>query len=156
MSTGGIFALIQWNSAKRLKRAEFIDKIINITRFDKEIPHTMHTIEFAEKWYNKDFSHSDLQPKIDKLLSYIDYICYLYSSRNISRAEFKILKYKIAEICHSTSCRAYLWNLYHYSKKKLGTDCSFIYLIEYGLKNKHLPIEFKENSTDLYEKFIDF
>jgi hypothetical protein len=37
VSGGGILALIQWEFSKKLKRAEFIDQILNKILFDKDI-----------------------------------------------------------------------------------------------------------------------
>jgi len=150
---GGIFAVIQWFSFKKLRRAEFIDKIINTIRFDKDMPQIIYIIEYEYNWYNDDFHNNknrDFQYRIDKLLSYIDYVCYLFNSENISDEEFKVLQYIITAICVSPDVQAYLWNLYHYSKKKMNIDCSFINLVNYGIKNRLVKDKFKENDKDLY------
>jgi len=160
VSIGGFFALIQWCSSIKLRRAKFINKIINITRFDEGISKTMLIIDYDENnnWYDDDFHNSDtaLEYQIDKLLSYIDYVCYLYSEEIISYNEFIVLEYKVTRICCSNSVQEYLWNLYHYSKIKMNVYCSFINLIDYGIKNKILPDNFKENCTDLFKKRLDF
>jgi hypothetical protein len=153
---GAIFALIQWNSTIRLRRAEFIDKIINIIRFDKEMAETLYTIDYYPFWYDVNFhKNRDFEYKIDKVLSYFDYICYLYSTKNIGNNEFKILKYRISRICMSPSTQAYLWNLYHFSNK-FGRECSFTHIINYGIKNKLIKQEFTSNSINLFIKYLNF
>jgi len=140
-------ALFQWRTFLKLRRAEFIDKIINIIRFDKDMSQIVYTTDYEHNWYKEDFHNNknrDFQYRIDKLLSYIDYVCYLYNNNNIKNKEFKALRYIITTICVSTSVQTYLWNLYHYSKKKMNVDCSFINLIDYGIKNKLVKDKFKK------------
>jgi hypothetical protein len=153
---GAIFALIQWNSTIKLRRAEFIDKIINIIRFDKEMAETIYIIDYNLFWYNKNFhKNKDFEYKIDKVLSYFDYICYLYSTKNIGNNEFKILKYRISRICMSPSTQAYLWNLFHFSNK-FKRESSFTHLLDYGIRKKLIKKEFIINSTDLFKKYLNF
>jgi hypothetical protein len=156
MSIGGFFALIQWISSKKLRRAEFIDQIINKIQFDKENSETMYMIYYNHNWYTNDFhnSISGFEYKIDKLLSYIDYICYLYNTKNITNNEFKVLKYRVNRICISPSVQKYLWNLYHWSKKN-KTDCLFAHIIDYGIENGFIKREFKINNN-LYDKYLNF
>jgi hypothetical protein len=158
MLGGGIFALFQLNFSEKLKKAEFLDKIINIIRFDKENAETMYIIDYESGWYKEEFHHSDnddLEWKIDKLLSYCDYVCYLYSTKNITEKEFRILEYEINRICSSRDAQAYLWNLYHFSKKR-NSDCSYMYIINYGIKKKIIADDFKSNSKNLFEKRLNF
>ena len=153
---GGVFALIQWNSTTKLRKAEFIDNIINKIRFDKEMAETLYTIDYDHFRYNENFQNKrDLEYKVDKVLSYFDYICYLYSTKNIGNTEFKILKYRISRICSSPSINEYLWNLYHFSRKS-NNECSFMHLINYCIKNKLIKDEFINNSTDLFNKYLNF
>ena len=93
--------------------------------------------------------------RIDKLLSYLSYICYLKQENNISDKEFRILQYEINRTCTSPSIQGYLWNLYHFSRKQ-GTDCSFQYLIDYGIKNNIIEKSFLDPKCFLYEKTLNF
>jgi hypothetical protein len=156
VSLGGWFALIQWHSTVKLRKAEFVDKIINIIRFDKEMAETLYKIDYGVFLYDEFFhKNRDLEYEVDKVLSYFDYICYLYNTKNIGNDEMKILKYRISRICTSHSVQAYLWNLYHFSKK-LKKECSFLNIINYGIKNKLIRKEFTNNSIDLFEKYLNF
>lgn len=155
---GGIFAYRQWEAANRIKRTEFINQIIEKLRFDKDMVKTMYTIDYDYTWYNENFHNEDsaLEFEIDKLLSYLSYICYTYKMKNISRKEFKILRYELNRTCSSPAVQSYLWNLYHFSKKQ-KTDCTFQYLIDYGIKNKIINKKPFQNSkcTD-YPQYLNF
>lgn len=126
MAIGSILALIQWNSSENFKRAKYLDEIINKLRFDPEMAKTLYVIDYDHNWYTRNFhKNRDFEYRIDKVLSYFDFICYLYSIGSIKDREFKIIKYRVNRICISPSTQKYLWNLYHFSKK-MGAECSFI------------------------------
>ena len=116
----------------------------------------MYTIDYHEKpWYGDTFHNSDMEFAIDKLLSYLSYICYLKKTRNISNEEFKALEYEIVRACSSYDVQAYLWNLYHFSKA-CNAKCSFDYLITFGLENGLIPDSFKSDKCDEYEQRLGF
>lgn len=151
---GGAFIYWQWRNSIRIRRAEFINQILEKLRFDRDLTSTVYIVDYNQKWYNSSFHNSDLERSIDKLFCYMDYICYLKSTRNISTTEFKIFQYEIHRTCISISSQVYLWNLYHFSKKN-NTDCSFQYLINYGIKSKLMPKDFKSNRS-LYPKYLNW
>ena len=154
---GSIFALIQWNSSIRIRRTEFLDEIIEKLWFDQDMAKTMHAIDNNPNWYNEDFhkNYSDLGYPIDKLLSYFDFICYLYFIKNLSFNEFNVIKYEIDRTCVSPSVQAYLWNLYHFSNE-VEVGCSYMYIINYGIKEKIISSEFKTNNENLFKKYMKF
>lgn len=158
MIVGGFFAYKQWTSANKIRRSEFINQIIAKLRFDKSTVDTMYMLEYDHEWYNEEFHDADneIEFNVDKLLSYLSYICYLYELKNISKKEFKILRYEVNRACSSLSVQGYLWNLYHFSKKQ-GTECTFQYLISYGIKNKIInkKIFYCKEST-FYPKYLNF
>jgi len=155
---GGIFAGFQWRVSNRIKRAEFINAIIVKLRFDKEMAKTMYKVDYHEdSWYDDNFhnSNSDLEFAIDKLLSYLSYICYLKDTRNISKEEFKVLQYEIVRACSSPDVQSYLWNLYHFSKA-CNSKCSFEYLIAFGMKNRLFHKSFSDSESSVYRKKLNF
>lgn len=152
---GGVFIYIQWNKSIQIRRAEFLHQLLEKLRFDDEMVKTMYTVDYSPFWYDISFHGNEIEEKIDKLLSYADYICYLRQTKNISKKEFQIFDYEIHRICISPSCRGYLWNLYHFSLKKNNTKCSFYNLIYYGVKHKLLPSDFKSNEN-LYTKTLNW
>jgi len=157
MAIGSIFALIQWNSSIKIRRTEFLDDIINKLWFDPNTAKTMNTIDSNPNWYTEDFhkSYTDLVYQIDKLLSYFDFICYLYDIKNIKFDEFNVIKYEIDRTCASPSVQAYLWNLYHFSNK-VEAGCSFMYIINYAIKEKIINKEFLSNNENLFNKYLKF
>jgi len=157
MAIGSFFALIQWNSSIKVRRTEFLDEIINKLWFDENMARTMHMIDSNPNWYTENFhkNYSDLGYQIDKLLSYFDFICYLHFIKNLSANEFSVISYEIDRTCASPSVQAYLWNLYHFSNK-IKAGCSFMYIIDYGMKEKLINNEFKNNNENLFNKYLVF
>jgi hypothetical protein len=153
---GGIFALVQWNSSNKVKRAEFINQIIEKLRFDKEMVDIMYKIEYDHEWYNDEFhSSGEFEYRIDKILSYLSYICYLKNTGNIKANEFKIFTYELNRTCISSSVQEYLWNLHHFSIKN-NTVSTFSDLVSYGLKNGQIPKDFEDIKSDRYVKRLNF
>jgi len=154
---GGIFAGIQWRVSNKIKRAEFINLIIEKLRFDKDMAQTMYKIDYGESWYNDDFhnANSNLEFEIDKLLSYLSYICYLKETKNISKKEFSVLEYEIVRVCSSHDIESYLWNLFHFSNK-CKSKCSFEYLITFGIKNRIFHNEFTNENSRNYKQKLNF
>ncbi|WP_405330739.1 hypothetical protein [Leeuwenhoekiella sp. LLG6367-2.1] len=151
---GGFFIYYQWRKSIKTRRAEFINQILEKLRFDKELPKYMYIIDYNQHWYSQSFHDSDIEASIDKLFSYVDYICYLKATKNISATEFKIFQYEISRICVSNSTKKYLWNLYHFSRK-IKSACSFQYLIDYGINSELFPTDFKNNNS-LYTKTLNW
>ncbi|MDR1927825.1 MAG: hypothetical protein LBQ33_04210 [Oscillospiraceae bacterium] len=156
LAIGGVFALIQWHNSTQLKRSEFINQIIEKLRFNSEIAKAMYLVDYDQKWYDENFhGASEKELVIDKLLSYLSYICYLISENHLTKNESSILEYELIRACESLSVQAYLYNLYHFSKKRKSM-CSFQYLIDYGLKLKIIPETFLEESSSAYPKYLNF
>ena len=148
---GGIFVYFQWDRSIRIRRAEFLYQLLEKLRFEDEMVKSMYVVDYNPLWYDASFHGSKLEGKIDKLLSYADYICYLRYTRNVSKKEFQIFEYELHRICLSRSCQCYLWNLYHFSLKD-NTICSFDNLISYGVRHKLFPNDFKINNFRLWIK----
>ncbi len=153
---GGIFAYIQWAAANHIKRTELISQILEKLRFDDDLIFAMQIIDYGNDWYNDEFHDgtNGYEQKFDKLFSYLSYICYLYQTKALTEKEFSILKYEIHRVCTSKAAQSYLWNLYHFSKDQ-GTDCSFQYLIDYGIENDLIPrARFLDSNSSYYIKRI--
>ena len=131
-------ALLTWKQSIKTKRAEFINQIIEKIRFNKEFSKAVYYIDYEQNWYNANYHGSELEPKIDMVLSYFSYICYLRETRLISKKELDIFEYWLKRLCDSQSIQLYLWNIYHFSNAR-KSPCSFKSLIDYGLDNGFLP-----------------
>jgi len=155
MAIGGIFALIQWNSTIKVRRSEFLDKILNKLIFDPEMIEAMNIIDYDFKeneWYNKNFYNSELERKIDKYLSFIDYILYLRKLKNIRSEEFNVIENEIIRIFISSQLQEYLWNLYHFGRTN-KEKCPYIRIIDYGIKKEYFYKEFKYDK-DLFSSIL--
>lgn len=153
---GGIFFLLQWRKDIKTKRAEFIYQILDKFRFDGNLLETTYILDYEQRWYVKGFHESDLEGLIDKYFCYIDYVCYLKSTKNISDKEFRIFEYEVHRVCNSLSAQAYLWNLYNFSLKNKA-KCSYQNIINYGMKKRLLPNDFLTNQN-LYpgQKYLNW
>lgn len=151
---GGIFVYFQWKKNVTLKRAEFIQQIIEKLRFDEGLSSTMYLLDYNPLWYDKHFHKSSIESDVDKLLSYLNYICYMKFTGVISKKAFEALKYYVHRSLVSCSSKKYLWNIYNFAKSN-NIPCSFNYLIEYGMENGVLPADFRTNKT-LYPKVLNF
>ena len=151
---GGIFVYIQWKKSLKIKRADFINSLLEKIRFDKDLQHAMYVVDYVPNWYGEDFHGGELEHSMDRLFCCLDFICYLRKTRNISCREFKIFRYDVHRVCTSYSAKAYLWNLYHFSQAQ-KIDFSFLYLIDYGIKKKMLPKNFKTDKS-LYKKYLNW
>ena len=154
---GGIFAYRQWTVSNKTKRTELIKQVMEQLRFDKEMVDTMYLVEYDDTWYDDNFHNrdDDLEYRIDKLLSYLSYICYLKTENHINNKEFRILRYEVNRVCTSPCVQTYLWNLYHFSREE-GVDCSLQYLIDYGIHNKLIDSSFMKANCCLYKKTLNF
>ena len=153
-ATGGVFIFLQWKKSIKNRRAEFIYQILEKLRFDNNLSTTMYTIEYNLNWYDGNFHNSDLEKSVDILFSYLDYVCYLKTTGNISKTEYNIFQYEIHRVCNSLSSNKYLWNLFHFAKKNNST-CTFQYLIDYGIECELMSKDFKSNET-LYDKTLNW
>ena len=154
---GGCFALCQWRKSIKTKRAEFINHINDRLRFDENMARTLYEIEYGDEWYNKEFHRNkEIEFKFDKVLSFCDYICYLRLNRNIPDSEFGIFRYRINRVCISNSTQQYLWNLFQFAKRN-DSDCSFQYLLNYGIKNRMINKAIKTDATMFpNHKYLNF
>ena len=153
---GGFFAYIQWRKSVKLKCSEFINQIIEKLRFDKDMAEAIYLIDYKENWYDESFhGGSNEEFLIDKLLSYLSYICYLIKTNNITKKEVQILDYELHRACECWSIQAYLWNLNWWSKSR-NSVCSFQYLIDYGITNNIICYaDFKKDSKK-FPKHLNF
>lgn len=148
--TGGIFALVQWHKSSKVRKAQFIESLVEKLRLNKDVSTAMYTIDYDDHWYGKKFHNSgNLERIIDSLFSCLDYICYLFNNKVINDEELIIFKYKLTRTCTNPQSQAYLWNLYHFSKIN-KVPCSYVNLINYLKKEI-----FDENQRIKFEKHTE-
>ena len=153
---GAFFAYVQWRKSIKLRCSEFINQILEKLRFDKDMAQALYMIDYKENWYDEKFhGGSNEEFLIDKLLSYLSYICYLIETNNITKKEFQILEYELRRCCECRSVQAYLWNLHWWSKSR-NSICSFQYLIDYGISRKIIPKEEFGIHSGRFPKYLSF
>lgn len=101
---GFTVTILQWRNSSKIKRAEFVFQIMEKLRFD-DVASTALAIDYSHKWYDDNFHDNDnessksiTEKKIDKLFNILDYICYLYDLRLLSKREFMQMEYKIKRV----------------------------------------------------------
>lgn len=150
---GGVFAFIQWRRTISLKRADYIRELTDLLRSEPEIRDTMQKIDYGIIWYDEKFHYSDIEKMVDRTLSFVSYICYLYENGIISEKEYCVLKYVVERTISNNQVQDYLYNLYHFTSR-LSINSAFIYLFKYGEKNNKFDEDFYNNTS--YEHSLKY
>ena len=130
---GGIIALIKWNQSIKVRHAEFINQIHEKLRYDEKFVKTMNLIDYGK--FVWPFNSEEEEITTDALLALLNYICYLYEIKIITRKELDIFEYKLIRTFNNSIIKEYFNFLLNFSKEN-NTICSFKYLIDYGIKTK--------------------
>lgn len=157
---GGIFALKKWSWSVKQKRAEYIGKLTEKVRDNKDIAEVLYMFDYGKEWYSAAFHNGgQIETKIDKTLSFFSYICYLRDTKNITKKEFEVFEYELVRILGNYQVQDYLYNLYHFSHK-LKRPMSFTPLLSYGKKRKILDKAFfdlgKSQNTGIYHHYLNY
>lgn len=154
---GGCFALFQWRSSYKLKRAELVKETSSKIREDKEIVNVLYKLDYNdEEWYNAEFfeHNHDYEAKFDRTFAFFDYLCYLKNKKILGNKEFKIFQYRIHRMACNKSFVNYMFNLYHFSEKN-NNPISFYHLLTYMKKHKLLDNDFWDVNSKKYKKFLN-
>ena len=160
-AAGFFFGIRQWKKGLAGKRSEYIYSLIEKVRSDEDIREAYYLIEYNNDWYDEHFhENKSLEPKMDKMLTYFSYVCYLYKVKEISDDEFSFFKYNIEWILMNSGVINYLYNLYHFSKSMGIKNFSFKYLLEYGKAHDLVDDDFYNResykSNQKYSGFLNF
>ena len=112
-------ALVQYSKKNRFKKAEQLHAIVEKLWSDKDICSIIYEIEESSFRFDSSFYESGLEFKTDKALDYLSYFCYLRSNRLIGAKEFVFLEYIIKLVVSNQEIQAYLYNLYHFSRRNV-------------------------------------
>ena len=163
---GLIYGLYQWKRSVIVKRADFVFKIYEKLRLDKDIMNAVYMIDYDKTWYQPDFhkkhkvkclSEQNKELYMDKFFSVLSYICYLQENGCIDEKEFQLFKYDIDRVCKSYQCQNYLWNIYHFSNDELHTKCPYDEIINYAITNGMIaPKIFFSQEECFYKNYVDF
>ena len=165
---GGSFALYQWTKSNTYKRGDIVESLIETINDDQDIATIMDICDWNDGFiYNGKFSISkaasrsdlvgmsseELFKKIDRTLAHFSYICYLKSSKALTKKEMRIFNYKIRRLADNMHIANYLFSLYHWSDS-LGVQMSYIYLADYCIKKGYLHKDFKERTSKHYKQML--
>jgi hypothetical protein len=111
----GVFAVFwQIRSAARSQRASFLKELYGDLRTEPAASEAFYQIEYGKFRYSGDFHGSDLEPKIDSLLTQLDLICELHLRGVLSRNEMGFFDYEIARVARDNEIKKYLEFLRHF------------------------------------------
>ena len=153
VALGGLLALLrEYHRSNGIKRAEFVDKLIEKLRGDEDIRYILYLFQYGDFVYDGTF-HGDveMERRVDKALSYLSYICYLKDNGVISDKDFSFFEIEVAQALRNSALIDYLFNLYHFECRASGIkpdsrkgeeQFTFYFLLKYGRVHKIVGKEF--------------
>lgn len=143
-------ALWQYWHANNVKRASYIETLLDKIKTDDAISEMIYKFQYSEFKYDSNFHGGEEERKIDRTLLFFNYICYLREKHIISKAEFSFFEIEISQALRSQDLIDYLYNLYHfnyrvegYKSKSAGLENSvYSHLLKYANSKGLLPDAF--------------
>jgi hypothetical protein len=111
---GVLAAFWQVRVGARAQRATFLKDLYMQLRSDPVVAEAFYKIEYGEFEYGPDFHGSELEPKIDRLLTLIDLVCEMRAQRIMAKREMSFFAYQFGRVAQDRSVRAYLNFLDHF------------------------------------------
>lgn len=105
---GVLAAFWQIRSAARAQRATFLKDLYMQLRTDADVARAFYLIECSEFVYDSSFHGSDIEPKIDRLLTLIDLVCEMRAQRIISKREMSFFEYQFCRVASDGNVQKYL------------------------------------------------
>jgi hypothetical protein len=105
---GVIAAVIQIRNGTKAQRATYLKDLYLQFRTDPEIAETFYLVEYDKFKYDSDFHGSEIEPKIDRLLTFIDLVCELYNQKSISKKEMQFFNYAFKRVARDLEIQKYL------------------------------------------------
>ncbi|NYT86961.1 hypothetical protein [Pollutimonas harenae] len=105
---GVLAALWQIRVGARSQRATFLKDLYMQLRSDPAVVEAFYKIEYNEFEYGEDFHGSELEPKMDRLLTLIDLVCEMRAQRIMTKREMGFFEYSFGRVAQDQSVRAYL------------------------------------------------
>ena len=171
VALGGFVALlIEYRRSNSIKRADYIDKLIERFRGDTDIRDIMYLFQYGGFIYDEDFhdGDNDIERKVDKALMYLSYVCYLKSKRIITKREFSFFEAEVLQALSNPGVIDYLFNLYHFETRKgmltsKGRNnhgrFTFSHLLRYAREKNLIDKSFfypESVELGLYHHFLNF
>ncbi len=103
-------ALTYWQvrSNAQTQRALFLKDLYSTLTTDPSICKAYYLIEYGTFTYGPEFHGSPTEPKIDRLLSFADLVCQLYSRGIMKKHEMEFFKYRFLRMAENPGIVEYL------------------------------------------------
>jgi hypothetical protein len=105
---GVIAAFWQIRAGARAQRATFLKDLYMQLRTDSEVARAFYLIEYGEFTYDSQFHGSELEPKIDRLLTLIDLVCEMRAQKVITKREMNFFAYQFSRVAQDENIQHYL------------------------------------------------
>jgi len=107
---------------KKIQKATFFKDLYSTMFSDPEIRNAYYRIEYEDFTYDSSFHASKEEKEFDRLFSFIDLICDLYSQGILSKHEMSFFKYEFKRIYNNHNVKSYLFFLTDfYISNNVGT-----------------------------------
>ena len=109
VTTAGVLAAFwQIRIGARSQRATFLKDLYIQLRSDPAIVEAFYKVEYDKFEYGSDFHHSELEAKVDRLLTLIDLVCEMRAQRILTTREMSFFEYPLGRVAQNQSIQAYL------------------------------------------------
>lgn len=160
---GGVYSLIQLSSVAKTKRSQKLHELSEKYLEDEAIQEAVMITSYnGNLWYslNEDdaFPDKDVESKIDKMLTFFNYVCYLKSIHDITHKEFAFFQYDMSSVCEKAQTQLYLWDLWKVSRL---TNSVYSYrhlvaeMIEEGIIDSNKFSDDSSTNRAYVDKYID-
>jgi hypothetical protein len=109
VATIGIFlTLYQVKQGNKTRRATFFKELYSTMYSDPDVSQGYYLIDHGKFRYDDDFHRSEEEKPIDRLLTFIDLLCYLRKNRLIAESEIRYFEYELIRVYENKEIQRYL------------------------------------------------
>lgn len=105
---GVLAAFWQIRAGARAQRAIFLKDLYLQLRTDVDVARAFYLIEYDKFVYDCSFHGSEVEPKIDRLLTLIDLVCEMRAQAVISKREMSFFDYQFGRVARNVEIQSYL------------------------------------------------
>jgi len=109
VATIGIFlTLYQIKQSNKTQRATFFKELYSTMYSDSDVTRGYYLIDHGKFKYSDSFHRSEEEKPIDRLLTFIDLICYLRKQDLITESEIRYFEYELTRVYQDKEIQRYL------------------------------------------------
>jgi len=132
-ATGAAIALSQWKKNIAYQSTKFAHEVLSKFQHEEDVNDAFYFVTNL----NKKYVRRDDRRKIDKLLMWMSYVCYLRETKRINDNEFSFIESSLHHVLNNDWIKIYL-QLADEASHKINARCAFHYLITYGIEHTML------------------